>query len=223
MPDMTAPDVPQPRFPIDRATDPSPGGSSSLPATAVPTATAAGDPPTHETNTDHAATAAFEPAPAAVLNLLRRIKALEEPDGSWPGADVVDAVTEWFATFGISPDAPLGAVTGAEPLPCRHCRADIWTGPLGSQVWQDRTAAIHCHPGTDRRGACGLDCAGHAHQPRLHEPIEVDLGDGRSGLVIAIEHDAETGQDTWAIRPVEPGAPVLRMPAAHAAVMTADQ
>jgi hypothetical protein len=29
-----------------------------------------------------------------------RIKAIEEPDGSWPGGDVVDVLTEWFVSHG---------------------------------------------------------------------------------------------------------------------------
>lgn len=34
-------------------------------------------------------------------NLLGRIKRIEEPDGSWPGSEVVDVLTAWFTDLGI--------------------------------------------------------------------------------------------------------------------------
>lgn len=34
-------------------------------------------------------------------NLLARIKQLEEPDGGWPGGDVVQLLTTWFAELGL--------------------------------------------------------------------------------------------------------------------------
>jgi hypothetical protein len=33
--------------------------------------------------------------------LLAQIKQVEEPDGSWPGGDVVDVLTEWFTGLGL--------------------------------------------------------------------------------------------------------------------------
>jgi hypothetical protein len=40
--------------------------------------------------------------PPEVLDLWRRIKELEHPDGGWPGCDVVDALTQWFGEYGLS-------------------------------------------------------------------------------------------------------------------------
>ncbi len=40
----------------------------------------------------------------ALLTLFRRLKAVEEPDGSWPGADVVDELTVWLPSIGLHPD-----------------------------------------------------------------------------------------------------------------------
>lgn len=45
-------------------------------------------------------------APALVLDLFRRIKAIEQFDGSWPGADVVDILNAWFAEHQLNPDDP---------------------------------------------------------------------------------------------------------------------
>jgi hypothetical protein len=43
----------------------------------------------------------------AVLALYRIIRTdVEDIDGSWNGGDVVDALTEWFAGYGISVDEP---------------------------------------------------------------------------------------------------------------------
>ncbi len=39
--------------------------------------------------------------PAEAHALFATMKALEEPDGSWSGAEVVDALTEWFAELGF--------------------------------------------------------------------------------------------------------------------------
>jgi hypothetical protein len=51
--------------------------------------------------------------PGELLDLFARIKNLECADGSWPGADVVDALVEWLVGLGIDPDAPYGAVAVA--------------------------------------------------------------------------------------------------------------
>lgn len=32
---------------------------------------------------------------------------VEQGDGNWPGGDVVDALTKWFAEVGLDPDAPV--------------------------------------------------------------------------------------------------------------------
>jgi len=40
--------------------------------------------------------------PVDAVDLLNRIKEVAEPDGSWPGAEVVDVLTGWFAEQGLS-------------------------------------------------------------------------------------------------------------------------
>ncbi|WP_019819454.1 hypothetical protein [Saccharomonospora saliphila] len=40
----------------------------------------------------------------AITNLFRRLKAVEEPDGAWPGADVVDVLNVWLPSIGLHPD-----------------------------------------------------------------------------------------------------------------------
>jgi hypothetical protein len=48
------------------------------------------------------------PGPAGpVGDLLARMKTLEARHGSWPGADTVDVLTEWFRDHGVDPDADL--------------------------------------------------------------------------------------------------------------------
>lgn len=56
---------------------------------------------------------------ATALDLLRRIKSLEQPDGSWPGAEIVALLCDWFTDHGIDPDQP---VTRSPSTPTR--RAD---------------------------------------------------------------------------------------------------
>jgi hypothetical protein len=41
-----------------------------------------------------------------VTVLLRRIKAVERPDGSWPGGDVVDVLTAFFTGHGYDIEQP---------------------------------------------------------------------------------------------------------------------
>ncbi|WP_139183071.1 hypothetical protein [Actinopolyspora xinjiangensis] len=48
------------------------------------------------------------PEGAAIFGLFRRIKVLvEEPDGSWPGGDLVEVLNEWLADVGLDPDEEL--------------------------------------------------------------------------------------------------------------------
>lgn len=42
-----------------------------------------------------------------VTDLLRRIKEVERPDGSWPGADVVPILCEWFTELGYDINVPV--------------------------------------------------------------------------------------------------------------------
>lgn len=49
-------------------------------------------------------------ADATVLDLFRRIKSVEQPDGSWPGAEVVPLLCAWFVAHGIDPDQPLSTL-----------------------------------------------------------------------------------------------------------------
>ncbi len=39
----------------------------------------------------------------AILRLFKELKLLETPDGSWPGADVVDVLNTWLCSAGIHP------------------------------------------------------------------------------------------------------------------------
>ncbi|GAA2782956.1 hypothetical protein [Saccharopolyspora taberi] len=41
---------------------------------------------------------------AKIINLFRQLKAIEEPDGNWPGADVVDELNVWLTSIGLHPD-----------------------------------------------------------------------------------------------------------------------
>lgn len=63
-----------------------------------------------EVNASHRCFAG-QPAPPVdptVLDLFRRIKSLERPDGSWPGAEIVPLLCAWFADRGIYPDGQEG-------------------------------------------------------------------------------------------------------------------
>lgn len=60
-----------------------------------------GDPPAGRTVIDP-----DTPEGAAIIRLFRWIKEVEEPDGSWPGGDVVQQLTDWFTSLGIDPDEP---------------------------------------------------------------------------------------------------------------------
>jgi hypothetical protein len=47
----------------------------------------------------------------AIYHLFRRIKGIEHPDSSWPGADVIEALKDWLASCGLdvqaaAPDLP---------------------------------------------------------------------------------------------------------------------
>lgn len=41
---------------------------------------------------------------AVIITLFRRLKGVEEGDGSWPGADVVDQLNAWLMSIGLHPD-----------------------------------------------------------------------------------------------------------------------
>ncbi|WP_406690345.1 hypothetical protein REH65_31240 [Saccharopolyspora sp. ID03-671] len=44
------------------------------------------------------------PEGAVILALFRRLKGVEKSDGSWPGSDVADELTDWLARIGLHPD-----------------------------------------------------------------------------------------------------------------------
>lgn len=54
---------------------------------------------------------------AEVLDLFARIKTLEQPDRSWPGADTVSVLCAWFADHGIDPEAQVSRYRLAQPSP----------------------------------------------------------------------------------------------------------
>lgn len=66
---------------------------------------------------------AWHHVPEPVIDLLRRIKDIEHADGSWPGADVVDEVTQWLTSYGIDPDVPADQVP--EPEEARTYRRQV--------------------------------------------------------------------------------------------------
>jgi hypothetical protein len=78
----------------------------------------------------HAPTVALDltgPAGAAIVDLFRALKRMEESDGSWPGADVVGYLSgTWLPGLGINPDGPADTLT-ATPAPpvCPHRRVNV--------------------------------------------------------------------------------------------------
>lgn len=57
----------------------------------------------------------------AILDLIAQLRAVEDPDGSWPGADVVEILLDWIHHLGLDhtltsdpagPDGSGGCVTG---------------------------------------------------------------------------------------------------------------
>ena len=131
-----------------------------------------------------------------IRNLFSRLKDNEGSDGSWNGADVVDAVTCMFAQFGVSVDSPYGAVFPLDepPVPCRHCPADIWKS---GEVWQNARGGIHC--GKHAARTCtGRDCAGYG---TTHAPIRVrvdfvcGVAEPPDGVVVRIRE--EGSRETW--------------------------
>jgi hypothetical protein len=78
----------------------------------------------------HAPTVALDltgPAGAAIVELFRALKNMEQSDGSWPGADVVGYLTgTWLPGLGINPDGPADTLT-ATPAPpvCPHRRVNV--------------------------------------------------------------------------------------------------
>jgi len=93
----------------------------------------------------------------AVLTLFTQLKAVEDGDGSWNGADVVAIVSAWFARLGIDPDRAVdqldsrvftaGAAFGPadsrhadgqvarRPSPAWTCRGSRWSIWTGSPRW----------------------------------------------------------------------------------------
>jgi|SRR6266568_1953323 len=60
---------------------------------------------------------------AAVLTLFARIKTIEESDGGWPGADVVNVLTVWFDEFGIDVEADSAAAARSLRVPAHLASA----------------------------------------------------------------------------------------------------
>jgi hypothetical protein len=59
----------------------------------------------------------------AILELFTTIKQrVEQEDGNWPGAEVVDVLSEWLRGIGIDPDAPAQALPPPAPPACAHER-----------------------------------------------------------------------------------------------------
>ena len=59
------------------------------------------------------------PASRAILQLFSMTKTVELRDGSWPGADVVDVLIQWFPTVGIDPALSSDAA-GSASFSGRH-------------------------------------------------------------------------------------------------------
>lgn len=120
-----------------------------------------------------------QPAVRAVLALFARVKAAEQADGSWNGADVVSIVAGWFDELGIDPDRPVTELTGrvvttsrtgparprqrtSTPAP-RGSPRSIW---IGSPTWSARPGSTAsstpravgsrcCWPGPRPSSRCG--------------------------------------------------------------------
>jgi hypothetical protein len=62
----------------------------------------------------------------AILELFTTIKdGVEREDGSWPGADVVDALSGWLRGIGIDPDSPAHTLPRPTPPACEHDRVNV--------------------------------------------------------------------------------------------------
>jgi hypothetical protein len=61
----------------------------------------------------------------AIVALFRSIKDDIELGDDWPGADVVQVLTEWFTGLGIDPELPADDLPGANPNHCRSCDAHL--------------------------------------------------------------------------------------------------
>ncbi|MGW4527802.1 hypothetical protein [Amycolatopsis sp. NPDC004378] len=82
--------------------------------------------------------------PVTVLDLFGRMKDLEEGDGSWNGGDVVEALCEWFAEFGIDVDADEVAAAASLRLPAWLARTLTAPPPAESGL------VIHVRTDRDR-------------------------------------------------------------------------
>lgn len=74
---------------------------------------------------------------AVVLDLFARMKELEDGDGGWNGGDTVDALSGWFAEFGI--DVEADEVAAAQAL-----RAPAWLArTLTASTLDESSLVIH--------------------------------------------------------------------------------
>lgn len=82
--------------------------------------------------------------PAAILDLFRRMKELEDCEGSWNGGDVVEALCEWFTEYGIDVDADEVAAAQALRLPAWLART------LTTTSLDESSLVIHVRTDHDR-------------------------------------------------------------------------
>ncbi|RAS59483.1 hypothetical protein C8D87_11495 [Lentzea atacamensis] len=74
---------------------------------------------------------------AAVLDLFGRMKLIEDEDGGWNGGDTVDALSEWFAEFGIDVDDDV--IAAAQELSMPSWLASF----INSQTLDTNSLIIH--------------------------------------------------------------------------------
>lgn len=82
-----------------------------------------------------------------VLDLLAAVKAIEQSDGSWPGGDLVPAVEQWLARWGVK-DAenwPLSRyiVRANSVEPALRVSSDMWWNISTALDAEDERAADH--------------------------------------------------------------------------------
>lgn len=127
-------------------------------------------------------------AAAAALTLFARIKSLEESDGGWPGADVVDELTAFFGEFGIDVEADLAAAARSLRMPAHLAAA------LTAPYLREGEVDIHLHTQNPDAGVflrSFLSALVHALGEQSNAAVFDHTGDQISHL---LHPDAKTGR-----------------------------
>ncbi|MFE1784087.1 hypothetical protein ACFW9F_16250 [Streptomyces sp. NPDC059506] len=70
------------------------------------------------------------PLGRAVAGLFRACKEIEDGDGQWSGAAVVDALSVFFAGLGIDPDGPVEQLDARPGRTAEQCAAGLYAALL---------------------------------------------------------------------------------------------